>query len=102
MSRAASDVEVDIYLAATFSSIPHCFLLLGGILTALCIIGLSLVSECPSPSTSPSTTTDTASPSPHQPELPSLSMKEVLSTSLFYKVGYILNYHIRHQHVFSW
>ena len=84
MSRAASDVEVDIYLAATFSSIPHCFLLLGGILTALCIIGLSLVSECPSPGPSP--TTDTA-PSPHQPELPSLSMKEVLSTSLFYKVG---------------
>ena len=82
MSRAASDVEVDISVAATFSSIPHCFLLLGGILTALCIIGLSLVSECPgpSPSTSPST-------SPHQPELPSLSMKEVLSTSLFYKVG---------------
>ena len=82
MSRAASDVEVDISVAATFSSIPHCFLLLGGILTALCIIGLSLVSECPSPST------DTA-PSPHQPELPSLSMKEVLSTSLFYKVGNI-------------
>ena len=99
MSRAASDVEVDIYLAATFSSIPHCFLLLGGILTALCIIGLSLVSECPS--TSPSPSTDTA-PSPHQPELPSLSMKEVLSTSLFYKVGNMLNYHIRHQHEFSW
>ena len=89
MSRAASDVEVDISVAATFSSIPHCFLLLGGILTALCIIGLSLVSECPStsPSTSPSPSTDTTSPSPHQPELPSLSMKEVLSTSLFYKVG---------------
>ena len=86
MSRAASDVEVDISVAATFSSIPHCFLLLGGILTALCIIGLSLVSECPSPGPSTSPSTDTA-PSPHQPELPSLSMKEVLSTSLFYKVG---------------
>ena len=113
MSRAASDVEVDISVAATFSSIPHCFLLLGGILTGLCAVGLGMVSECDmdileetasssssSPSPSPSSSSLSSSSSSdslaeagpkqeaavHQPELPSLSMREVLSTGLFYKV----------------
>ena len=113
MSRAASDVEVDISVAATFSSIPHCFLLLGGILTGLCAVGLGMVSECDmdileetasssssSPSPSPSSSSLSSSSSSdslaeagpkqeaavHQPELPSLSMREVLSTGLFYKM----------------
>ena len=116
MSREpASDVAVDISVAATFSSIPHCFLLLGGILTGLCAVGLGMVSECdmdileetassssssPSPSPSSSSLSSSSSSSSesldeagpkqeaavHQPELPSLSMREVLSTGLFYKV----------------
>ena len=94
-------------------SIPHCFLLLGGILTGLCAVGLGMVSECDmdileetasssssSPSPSPSSSSLSSSSSSdslaeagpkqeaavHQPELPSLSMREVLSTGLFYKV----------------
>ena len=65
-------------------SIPNCFLLLGGILTVLCIVGLSLVSECPN------TLEDTASASAITPatELPSLGMKEVLSSRLFYKIWF--------------
>ena len=65
-------------------SIPYCFLLLGGILTVLCIIGLSLVSECPN------TLEDTASASAVLPaaELPSLGMKEVLRSRLFYKIWF--------------
>ena len=67
-------------LYSSIFSIPYCFLLLGGILTALCIVGLSLVSE---PAAS-----DITEKTSKKTELPSLGMEEVLRTGIFYKIWF--------------
>ena len=58
--------------------IPYCFLLLGGIVTGLCVLGLCLVSVC-----------EKAALEAKQ-ELPSLDMKEVIRTRVFYQVNIIV------------
>ena len=59
--------------------IPYCFLLLGGIVTGLCLLGLCLVSVC-----------EKAALEAKQ-ELPSLDMKEVIRTRVFYQVNIIVD-----------
>ena len=59
--------------------IPYCFLLLGGIVTGLCLLGLCLVSVC-----------EKAALEAKQ-ELPSLDMKEVIRTRIFYQVNIIVD-----------
>ena len=54
--------------------IPACFLLIGGIIALLSLAGISLLSDCKSEISSSS------------PELPSLTVREVLRTRIFYQV----------------
>ena len=58
----------------SYIRIPYCFLLLGGIVTGLSLLGLCLVSVC-----------EKAALEAKQ-ELPSLDMKEVIRTKIFYQV----------------
>ena len=55
--------------------IPSCFLVIGGIIALLCLAGISLLSDCPSEISTGAS-----------PELPSLSVREVLRTKIFYQV----------------
>ena len=53
-------------------------------MTALCIVGLSLVSETPEETASSEITEKTSK----KIELPSLGMEEVLRTGIFYKIWF--------------
>ena len=64
--------------------IPNCFLLIGGIIAVLSVLGLLLVRE-------PEKERKTEEKLLDDSELPSLNAKEVLRTALFYKVALSTN-----------
>lgn len=64
--------------------IPNCFLLIGGIIAVLSVLGLLLVKE-------PEKGQKTEQKQLDDSELPSLDAKEVLRTALFYKVALSAN-----------
>jgi len=70
--------ECDKYFVdeTVLERIPYCFLLIGGIITALCLTGVLLVTECK----------DDLSVTSQ--ELPSLTIKEVLRTKIFYQIWF--------------
>ena len=69
--------------------IPNCFLLIGGIIAALSVLGLLLVKE---PSRGEKTEQKQLL---DDSELPSLDAKEVLRTALFYKVALFFHKQLR-------
>ena len=67
--------------------IPNCFLLIGGIIAVLSVLGLLLVKE----PEKGQKTENTEQKQLDDSELPSLDAKEVLRTALFYKVALSAN-----------
>ena len=76
-------VTQDSFKPSSFR-IPNCFLLIGGIIAVLSVLGLLLVRE-------PEKERKTEEKLLDDSELPSLNAKEVLRTALFYKVALSTN-----------
>ena len=70
------------------SRIPYSFLLIGGIIGTLSLLGLLLIKE-PKQAESSGENCENYENQQTKEELPSLNAKEVLKTSLFYKVNKI-------------
>ena len=82
LARFLNCVTLTLLPQSTLLRIPNCFLLIGGIIAILSVLGLLLVRE---PETERGQKTEKKQLD--ESELPSLDAKEVLRTPLFYKVA---------------